>query len=34
MLSMIFNFDDFKHCEDIFAEFATAKVIQIFEHQI
>ena len=24
MLSMIFNFDDFKHCEDIFAEFATA----------
>lgn len=24
MLSMIFAFDDFKHCEDIFAEFATA----------
>lgn len=24
MLNMIFNFDDFKHCEDIFAEFATA----------
>lgn len=24
MPNMIFNFDDFKHCEDIFAEFATA----------
>lgn len=24
MLSMIFAFDDFKHCEDTFAEFATA----------
>ena len=23
MLNMIFNFDDFKHCEDIFDEFAT-----------
>ena len=24
MLNMIFNFDDFKHSEDLFAEFATA----------
>lgn len=24
MPNMIFNFDDFKHCEDIFAKFATA----------